>query len=139
MPIIYNNGNFIIPVHPTAGTSGPAGATGAIGSTGAAGPTGPQGATGATGLTGPTGATGPGGPAGPAGVAGPHGVFSAYGQPGSVYVVYQYIAFKVGQGTVDFTGTNMTSYGGSWLQIGNIATLSSVGTASSIFMYQRVA
>jgi hypothetical protein len=139
MIIIYNNGNFVVPIHPTAGTSGPAGATGATGSTGAAGPNGATGATGAAGPQGSPGATGPGGPAGPTGSQGPPGVFSAYGQPGSVYIVYAFIGFKVGQGTVDFTGTNMGTYGGSWLQIGNIATLSSALTASSMFLYQRVA
>jgi hypothetical protein len=142
MIIIYNNGNFVVPIHPTAGTSGPAGATGATGPTGAAGPTGAEGAVGAAGATGPTGATGAQGPAGPTGAQGPHGVFNAYGQPGSVYIIYQSAFFVTGHGTVTYTGTNMTNYGGAWLQIGDAAFDNAPpgsASAGALFFYQRVA
>lgn len=140
MIIIYNNGNFIIPVHPTAGTSGPAGATGAQGNTGAAGPTGSQGATGAQGPQGTQGNAGTTGAAGPTGPQGPAGVFNAYGQPGSVYLIYQAQIGGMGAGTVDFTGTNMTSYGGAWLELGWGEWITGIGLqAASIHFYQRIA
>jgi len=64
---------------------------------------------------------------------------TAYGQPGSVYLIYQYIVNKEGQGTVEFTGRQMADYGGSWLEIGNGSWLTSQTTAATLHFYQRIA
>jgi hypothetical protein len=142
MIIIYNNGNFVVPIHPTAGTSGPAGATGAAGATGPAGPTGAQGAVGAQGPQGVPGSTGATGASGPQGVAGPPGLFTAYGQPGSVFMISQGAPTDTGRGTVFYTGTNMSSYGGAWLEIGQFAYVNTGPfglSAGASYFFQRVA
>jgi len=135
MQFHYNNNNFVIPVHPVQSVSGPPGPTGATGNQGA------QGLTGPAGPQGPQGPGGPGGPQGPQGAQGPHGVFSAYGQPGSIYVVRNTSGWpQLTMGTVNFTGTQMSDYGGSWLQILSYAAISNVnGSVEWINMYQRVA
>jgi hypothetical protein len=135
MQFHYNNNNFVIPVHPVQSVSGPPGPTGA---TGPAGPAGPSGGQGATGIQGPGG---PQGPAGPQGPQGAHGTMSAYGQPGSVYITASNSIWTWGLGTVNFTGTQMASYGGSWLQIGNLITGENTQPESVTILgwYQRVA
>jgi hypothetical protein len=138
MQFHVNNNNFVIPVHPVQSVSGPPGPTGAQGAQGPPGATGPQGAVGGTGLQGPGGPQGPQGPAGPQGPQGPPGVFSAYGQPGSWYLVIP--GGQAGQGTVSFTGRQMADYGGAWLQVGATVSFDPVpGSNTLLYYYQRVA
>ena len=141
MQFHVNNNNFVIPVHPVQSVSGPPGPTGAQGPAGAAGHAGATGPQGPAGPQGAPGAQGPGGPGGPQGPQGPAGVFSAYGQPGSVYFVRNTSGWpQLTMGTVNFTGTNMSNYGGSWLQILSYAAISNVnGSVEWINGYQRVA
>jgi hypothetical protein len=139
MIIIYNNGNFVVPIHPTAGTSGPAGPTGATGATGPAGAPG-IGVAGQQGPQGLTGPAGPSGPPGPTGPAGPPGVFSAYGQPGSIYMQSGGLPLINSRATSYFTGTYMSNYGGSWLQIAQVGGfLTSQFTAEACAFFQRIA
>lgn len=133
MQFHYNNNNFVIPVHPVQSVSGPPGPTGATGAQG------PQGLTGPAGPAGARGATGVQGPQGPQGPQGAAGSMTAYGQPGSVYIVYQWAGFDAGNGTVDSTGRQMSDYGGSWLSIGDGAWTIGPGSAGALFFYQRVA
>jgi hypothetical protein len=141
MQFHYNNNNFVIPVHPVQSVSGPPGPTGATGATGAAGHVGATGPQGPSGPQGAQGAQGPGGPGGPQGPQGPAGVFSAYGQPGSVYFVRNTSGWpQLTMGTVNFTGTNMSNYGGAWLQILSYAAISNInGSVEWINCYQRIA
>lgn len=140
MQFHYNNNNFVIPVHPVQSVSGPAGPTGATGAAGPAGATGPQGAQGPQGPQGPGGPQGPQGPQGPGGPGGAPGSFSAYGQPGSIYYVKNTSAWGYTQGTVNYTGTNMSNYGGAWLQVLSYAAISNVnGSVEWIYAYQRIA
>jgi hypothetical protein len=141
---LYNNS---VPATPFWNVVGPGtvGAQGPTGATGIAGPTGPAGAAGPTGSVGPAGGMGPQGPAGapgppgPAGGSGPAGGMTAYGQPGSVYVVVQTSAWSLTQGTISYTGHPMSFYGGTWQQIGEYAAISNVtGSVESILTYQRV-
>jgi hypothetical protein len=141
MQFIYNLNNFVIPIHPvqnTAGPPGPAGAAGPAGPAGAAGHVGAQGPQGNTGAAGPQGPQGTPGPQGP---QGPYGVFAAYGQPGAVYTVCSNLNYTWGWGTVTYTGTNMSTYGGSWLQILHliIGQYTQPESVTTVDMYQRVA
>lgn len=132
MNFIVGNGKLMIPIHPLAG-GGPAGPTGATG------PAGPTGATGAQGAQGPQGPAGPQGPRGLTGPQGPAGIFSAYGQPGSIYVTRQTTGWAITIGTIGYTGTNMSNYGGSWQQIASYGAISNVnGSVEWILMHQRV-
>jgi hypothetical protein len=108
-----------------------------LSSAGVTGPTGPQGAAGPPGATGPAGPQGFGGPQGPAGPAGPP-IFYQYGQVGSVFMVYNFIQYKLGNGTVDFTGLTMAQYGGVWQQIASFSFMTSQLTDARCDLYQRV-
>jgi hypothetical protein len=158
MQFIYSNNSFLIPIHPTAGggpagPSGPSGPEGLTGPVGPMGPGGPQGPQGTQGIAGPVGGggppgpagpqgspgpQGPGGPPGPPGPQGPAGIFSAYGQPGSWYLVIP--GGQAGQGTASFTGRQMADYGGSWLMVGQTVSFDPVpGSNTLLQYYQRVA
>jgi hypothetical protein len=161
MQFIYSFNSFLIPIHPTAGggPAGPSGPSGPVGGIGGTGPMGPQGAQGPQGNPGPTGTAGPGGPPGPAGPQGsrgpqgtggppgpagpqgPAGIFSAFGQPGSVYTTASNQGPAWALGTSQFTGRQMSDYGGSWLQIGNliVGEYTQPETVSIMGFYQRVA
>jgi hypothetical protein len=161
MQFIYSFNSFLIPIHPTAGggpagPGGPSGPQGIVGPAGPMGPSGPQGAqgnpgpTGSQGLGGPPGPAGPqgspgpqgpGGPPGPAGPQGPAGIFSAFGQPGSVYMVTSNTGVAWALGTANFTGRNMSDYGGSWLQIAHLVVgeYTQPEMVSIMDYYQRVA
>jgi hypothetical protein len=133
MQFHYNNNNFVIPVHPVQSVSGPPGPTGATGPAGAAGAVGPAGPVGQKGPAGPQGPQGPGGP------AGPQGTMTAYGQPGSVYITRNTGAWQFTAGTVTYTGTQMSTYGGAWQQIGQYAAISNVnGSVEWIYLHQRI-
>jgi hypothetical protein len=132
MQFHVNNNNFVIPVHPVQSVSGPPGPTGATGAQG------PQGLTGPQGSPGPQGPGGPQGPQGPGGPQGPQGTMTAYGQPGSWYLVIP--GGQAGQGTVSFTGRQMSDYGGAWQQVGATVSFDPVpGSNTLLYYYQRVA
>lgn len=161
MQFIYSFNSFLIPIHPTAGggPAGPSGPAGPIGGIGGVGPMGPSGPQGPQGSPGPTGSQGPGGPPGPAGPQGspgpvgpaghigpagpqgPAGIFSAFGQPGSVYITVTNLTYVWGTGTITYTGTPMSGYGGSWLQIGNliVGEYTQPESVTTMQWYQRVA
>jgi hypothetical protein len=119
-----------------AGPQGPPGPGGAPGTPGAPGAQGPQGVQGAQGVQGPGGAQGP---TGPQGIPGNPGTMSAYGQPGSIYLVYDWIGYKVGNGTIDITGIPYQNYGGVWMELGNAPFLTSQLTAADVVYLQRIA
>jgi hypothetical protein len=123
MSFVYSAANncFYVPLT-TAGIQGPPGPTGAAGPAGATGPAGPQG------FGGPQGAPGPQGPP----------IFYQYGQVGSVFMVYNFIQYKEGNGTVDFTGLTMAQYGGVWQEIGQFTFLTSQLTSATCQLYQRI-
>jgi hypothetical protein len=140
LSFIYNpTGPYWTVVGPgTVGAQGPTGAQGAAGPPGPAGPTGSQGGIGPAGSIGPQGAVGPPGPAGPAGGSGPGGTMTAYGQPGSVYMVQETSGWAYSQGTQAYTGRSMASYGGNWQQINAYAAISNVnGSVEMVYTYQR--
>jgi hypothetical protein len=137
---------WLLPPGPT-GPAGPTGVPGPVGPGGPAGPPGPQGPTGAgssvQGPQGPAGPQGPQGPGGPPGGQGPQGnpgTMSAFGQPGSIYMVQVTSGWGYSHGTVNFVGRNMSDYGGAWQQIAEYAAISNVnGSVEYVKTYQRIA
>lgn len=89
------------------------------------------------GATGPQGPQGPQGPGGPQGPPGADGTMTAYGQPGSVYTVYNDITYAEGEGTEQTLGVAMSDYGGNWDSIGYGSWLTSQQTAAELAFYQR--
>jgi hypothetical protein len=120
----------------------PAGAPGPVGPAGPAGPagpTGPIGPIGHVGGQGPQGVQGPQGAQGPQGVPGNPGTMSAYGQPGSVYVVAEDPDnYDVTKGTISFGFGTMASYGGGWAQIASLAYWINLDQAEGAAFYQRL-
>ncbi|HXB12768.1 MAG TPA: hypothetical protein VNZ45_12325 [Bacteroidia bacterium] len=109
---------FYVPMTPViAGPPGPAGPQG---------PGGPQGPPGPQGYGGPQGAPGPQGPP----------IFYQYGQVGSFYLV---VPGQAGQGTISFTGRNMSDYGGVWQQLGETVSFDPSPINTLLMYYQRIA
>ncbi|HXB10993.1 MAG TPA: hypothetical protein VNZ45_03325, partial [Bacteroidia bacterium] len=59
-----------------------------------------------------------------------------YGEPGSFYLV---VPGQAGQGTVSFTGRQMSDYGGLWAQVGATVSFDPSPINTLLYYYQRIA